>query len=125
MQVQHILVKALSERPPKSIMRVKRWLEKLFEGTKLLRAEVFQLSETAFSAVAVAAQTHCTMHISGDCIQMDFYAPKTLDADHIISKLQDFQITDHEVLLVDRSGEFHILVSCVKELGKTDPNGDY
>ena len=126
MQVQHILVKALVARPPRSIFRLKRWMEKLFEGVKVLSSDVFQLSETAFVAYTVGAQTHCAVHVAGDEFQMDLFTPNPINHDDIIKRLGDFDVGDHEILLVDRSGEFKTLVSCISGWLNLpdDPNDD-
>lgn len=125
MQVQHILVKALVARPPKSTLRLRGWLERLFSGVQILSGpHVFQTSETDFAAFTVASQTHCAIHISGSEFQMDFFTPTRIDTDGIIKRLKEFELGDHEILLIDRSGEFQILISCVMEThkGNDDPN---
>lgn len=112
--VHHILVKAVVSRPPKSTLRLKRWMEKLLGDSKALSGpHVFQTREDCFAAFVVKDQTHCAVHISGSEFQVDLFTPEKIDADEFIKKMGEFEVGDHEVLLVDRTGEFQILISRV------------
>lgn len=112
--VHHFIVRAECRHPPKTQFRLRRWIERLVPGV--------HVAMDGLSAIGVSGQTHCAVHFDGAQMQFDLLISQEIDLDLLLKYMREFGIENHEVLVLDRTGEFRTLVSCVDPDDPNDSN---
>jgi S-adenosylmethionine/arginine decarboxylase-like enzyme len=108
----HVIIRAYVNRPPTEENALAEWCKEAIDlvGMRVIGGPLVVYSDLegnkGYTAVAILDFSHLAIHcwdeISPALIEFDLFSCKSFDVNHVLHKLNEFDIVSHHLMIVNR-----------------------